>query len=75
VVENIDAVVDASESLGAWAGSEDWDVRQAVYTLVGISWESAVHDEAVRVIFWVDEEVIFVETRDVGGRYLSVSAH
>jgi hypothetical protein len=74
VVEDVDAVVDTGESLSAWAGSEDRDVRQAVYTLVGIGWESAVHDEAIRVVFWVDEEVIFVEASDVGGRYLLLLA-
>jgi hypothetical protein len=70
VVEDIDAVVDTSESLRAWAGSEYWNIRQAVDTLISIGWKSAIHDEAVRVVFWIDEKVIFVEAGDVGGRYL-----
>ena len=68
MVEHIDAVVHTSEDLLAGTLRKDWHIGQAVYALCGVGGKGAIDDEAIGVVFWVDEIVGGWEPGDVGGR-------
>jgi hypothetical protein len=73
VIEHIDAVVHAAESLLTRTHSENRHIRQTVHALAGIGWKCAVDNEATPRIIRVDEEVILGEAADVDSRKLNLS--